>query len=550
MLREVRVEDNTIKIYFSHPDHDRWAQIKETVKGLGARFVNRHKDKRWELPASPFHAETAVEVLQPLNFKLDPRLRLLAYEAQDLRRSKEQLTAEPVDYDARLYPFQLQAIAFLNETSGRAMLNDEMGLGKSVEALVWWDHQPDSQQMLIVAPASVTYKWQMECQNWLKIKSPNIQVVEGYKDPLVSSPCLITICSYNVMTHRKKELDAHGYDAVIWDEHHYLKGRRSTRNHKGVKRVDAALDLARGVPYILALSGTPFLNRPIELWNILNMLDPVAWNDVWSYGHRYCGGETRFGMFQGASNLEELKERLEYIMIRRLKQDVLDQLPSLRRIMLPVRIGNMREYQNMLAEVRETLTKYPTWSPTRKLVEINKLRQIVGLGKAQHAASWAEDYLRSNEDHRKLVIYAHHLAVVDQLEDKLKHYGVQTITGAVSQSARSIRIRRFQEDPKGHRVMIITQAGGEGIDLFGKNIVDSSTILFAEREWTPAAEEQAEARLHRVGQHNAVEAYYIVAQDTIDARISRLIESKRDILRDTVGVGDVEYAIMEELSHE
>jgi SWI/SNF-related matrix-associated actin-dependent regulator 1 of chromatin subfamily A len=174
------------------------------------------------------------------------------------------------------------------------------------------------------------------------------------------------------------------------------------------------------------------------------------------------------------------------------------------------------------------------------MVHLSVLRQAIGRAKIPVVVEFAEGVLDADED-TKIVIYAVHRHVVAQLEQLLRKYGVTTITGDVPNEERSVRCDRFQNMHM-PRVMIISSAGGEGIDLYR-----SSVIIFAEREWSPAVEEQAEARCHRIGQKGAVEAIYVIAQDTIDEDIDELIESKRAILGQVISQADVHLDITDEL---
>jgi SWI/SNF-related matrix-associated actin-dependent regulator 1 of chromatin subfamily A len=387
-----------------------------------------------------------------------------------------------------LYPFQREAVKFIDAANGRALLGDEMGLGRTVEALTWIRKQRHNiNKVLIVCPANVTYKWLREISTWTERR--DAVLVTGYKSKIGRSNTII--CSYNVMTKRWKELEALGFDCVIWDEAHYLKG-----NRKKTKRVAAALRLKS--PYVLFLTGTPFLNRPIELFNILTMLEPGKWK-LGSYGTRYCGGFDHWeGPLKGATNRDELKSKLTSIMIRRLKREVLDELPDLSRTLLPIDIRTV--------EYREAMKNIDREFPMRTVMDMWK---IIGEEKAKVAIEWARDWLTNSEDSAKLLLYCHHLSVADTLVSGLKDFGAAAITGNTSPEMRDIRAHHFQVNSTGQRCLIINKAGGEGIDLFGIGGVDASTILFVERQWTPALEEQALARLDRIGQKNAVSATYL-----------------------------------------
>lgn len=435
----------------------------------------------------------------------------------------------------KLYKFQQEALDFIEESNGRAILGDEMGLGKTVEALSWAEQHPEIMRALIICPANVLYKWEAECGKWWP-EMP-CEVIETSKDPVGYRPC--TIVTYTIATKRVLELAAIDWDLVILDEFHYIK------NYKA-KRTTATQAIARASKYVLLLSGTPMLNRPMELFNGLNLVDSTSWPNPFVFGHRYAGGLTERGWFKGSSNEDELQRRLQPYMIRRLKSEVLEELPNLQRVYIPVDIPNMKDYRLVRAQVREALKSL---DPNHKgyfvnaLDKLNALRRVVGIGKAQVAIEWADEFLSQTEG--KLVIYAHHQENIEAIREALHDkYGVYTITGDTSPKSRASRIAEFQR-PGRPRIMAITSAGGEGIDLFGLDGVDSSTLLMVEREWNPAMEEQVESRLHRMGQKNAVNAYYLAARKTVDDKFYHLVERKRDILKKVIGAAKVSTLVLD-----
>ena len=511
-----RIEGKGVLIVVTFP-YD--AQIVEAIKTVpGRRFVSN--PPRWLVPSTSWHSRKTIEALSLWHFEIDEDVQRLA--------DKAILVAPPTDFSksiARngLYPFQEEAVRFIDATGGRCILGDEMGSGKTVEALAWIKHQPLVRHILIVCPASVLYKWQDECERW----DVWGKVIVTSKEPLPR--CKYHIMSYAIMTRRYTELLSH-YDCIVLDEFHAIK------NHKA-QRTRAAKGLAQTARHVLLLSGTPFLNRPIELFNGLNILDPRAWKSRWSYGNRYCNGWNEQGQFQGATNITELRDRLKTVMIRRLKADVLSQLPALRRTILPIDLPNKKQYDEVRAQVRSAIA---AMNPEHKgyfvnaLDKLNMLRQVVGIGKAQIAVEMVEDMLDQFSENSKVVLYAHHREVVDVLAKGLRNFGVTTITGEVSPQDRQSRLSVFRSYG-GPRCMVITSAGGEGIDLFGLDGVDISRLVMVEREWNPASEAQVESRLHRIGQPSAVEVTYLAARKTIDDKFARMVEEKRAVLEAVLG---------------
>ena len=430
-----------------------------------------------------------------------------------------------------LYPYQQTAVEFARSTGGRCIFGDDCGLGKTVEALAYITSLP-SPDVLIVCPASVLYKWQRDAKTWAGREA---ELIVNSTAPLGTTR--FDICSYAIMTRRWQELVGR-YTTIVLDEFQAIKNFKAQRTR-------AAKKLTAYAHHILMLSGNPFLNWPIELFNALHILDPKAWPSVREYGNRYCGGLSERGLWQGATNLDELRERLKPYMIRRLKSEVLSELPPLTRTQIPVDIPNRTEYNQVRAQVREAIAAL---DPNHKgyfvnaLDKLNMLRKVVGAGKAEIAVQWVEEMMEQLGADAKIVLYAHHYEVVKYLADALIKYGVVTYTGKDDAKTRDYKVGMFRS-PGGPRIMVITSAGGEGIDLYGERGVDVSRIVLVEREWTPSAEAQVEARLHRIGQTNAVDAYYLVARKTIDEKLAALVEQKRKTLSAVFGESAVRMVI-------
>lgn len=518
IARRIFQSGKRFRIHFSYNK-----RLVDLARALSdRRFHDTKKAKYWSTPISPWHAHQIVEAFGDDSFEIDKEIHEMAKEYQRTAKIADSIKGKG---DSRLYPFQVVAVKFIEAAEGRAILGDEMGTGKTVEALAWM-HTKGSKlkHVLIVAPANVIYKWKDEVDKWLGWSA---EVVGKIKSAFPITR--IYIMSYAIMRERYQKLEKTHFDLIIFDESHKLKDRKSSQT-RAAKRIIA------GVPYVLMLTGTPFLNRPNELFTPLNMLRPKDWPEFFAFAHRYCAaikGDMGWD-FSGSSNEEELRERLKFTMIRRLKVDVLDQLPDLVRARIPVKIVNKSEYNN---KKRETLAGLTV---SNALTRLNKLRQVVGRGKVPAALTWVENFLVESPD-QKLVIYVHHIAIVESLAASLTKHGVAILQGSVSAKDRASIIKRFQESKK-PRILVMSSAGSEGIDLWRAN-----HILFVEREWSPAAEEQAEARLHRLGQKNAVTAWYLVAQDTLDMHMDAVIETKRKVFKDILTAPDVKKQIVKEV---
>ncbi|KAH9766627.1 Chromatin remodeling factor18 [Citrus sinensis] len=343
--------------------------------------------------------------------------------------------------------------------------------------------------VLILTPSSLRLHWAAMIQQWLNIPPSEIVVVlsqlggsnrSGFT--IVSSNTkrnipldgLFNIISYDVVLKLQNILMSSNFKIVIADESHFLKNAQA-------KRTAATLPIIKKAQYALLLSGTPALSRPIELFKQLEALYPDVYKNVHEYGNRYCKGGV-FGIYQGASNHEELHNLMKAtVMIRRLKKDVLAQLPVKRR-------------QQVFLDVAE-----------------KDMRQIYAL--------FREIYTDSAE--------AKIPAVLDYLETVIEKKKVHCIRidGGTPPASRQALVTEFQEKDDVKAAVLSMKAGGVGLTLTA-----ASTVIFAELSWTPGDLIQAEDRAHRIGQVSSVNVYYLLANDTVDDIIWDVVRSKLENL--------------------
>lgn len=481
-------------------------KVIEIVRDIPDRDWNKKVKGKWSVPATPWHCAAVSRILKPLGFHITPDIEKCADARAEQPKKLKKLPKE-------LYPYQKEAVEFIYASRGRTIIADAPGVGKSAPAAVY-AYMFGGEKILIVAPANVTYKWaEKELSMWAK--EYTWQVIEGGKQPILNTN--VTIMSYRTMVLRYDELKTIPFDTMIFDEAHALKSNKSQQNR-------VARKLTKGVPYLLLLTGTPFKNKRFELFQLLHMIDPQVWNNAIEFGTRYCGGTFQHGHWivppNGETNTEELQERLGQVMIRRTKKQVLKDLPDLTRASLPVYLANEAEYEKALQVAREQARNEP-YKPGRALTLLNTLRQVVGRGKIQAAADLAIELLDAGE---QVVIHAHHkenvTALYSLLLPHLPFSRIGIIDGSTKPRDRKALSDAFLEGRK--RAMIVSKAGQEGLDLYS-----ASHLIFAERQWTPADEEQIEARLHRNGQKNAVTSHYLIAKGTVDQRFDDIVRGKR-----------------------
>lgn len=519
------LENNTILLKFPYD-----AAMVANVKGLpGRRWLKERKV--WALPVSM----ESISKLREWDFLFSEEL---AERAAGLAPAAIQEIDVPDGVS--LYPFQKLGVEFLDSRRGRGLLADEMGLGKTIQALTWLRIHPEVRPAVVVVPASLKLNWAREARKWLE-PTEQILVVNGKPNGNTDLPGSIIVINYDILADitapdpndkTKRVVVGFGWwkflrktnpKAIVIDECHYCK------NHKA-QRTQAVRDLVRGIPHVIALSGTPIINRPIEFYNAIQMIRPELFPSWWDYTQRFCSRTvTRFGTdVSGASNTEELHRILtETIMIRRLKKDVLTELPAKIRAVLPLEMTNRREYiqaaNDFLGwlERKEGAEAADRAAGAEALVAIGKLKQLAAKGKMAAAKSWIADIIDGGE---KLILFAVHHWVIDEIMAEFKGQAVR-LTGKETQEQRQEAVDRFQNDQTVRLFVGNIKAAGVGITLTA-----ATQVAFLELGWSPGEHDQAEDRAHRIGQEETVNINYLVAEGTIEEDIAQLIDEKRAVL--------------------
>jgi len=417
------------------------------------------------------------------------------------------------------YKFQLKGMRFLKRTKGRAIIGDDMGLGKTIQVLGWLAVNPSKRPAIIVTPSNAKYNWADQIEQHTRM---DYEVLHGRRPfPLSKS---IVIINYDIVSYWKKDLMAMRPHVLVLDECHYVKNR-------GAKRTKACREISRKAKCVIPMSGTPIINRPIEFFPVLNMVSSKEFSSFWKYAFRYCnpkrGFQGRGWDFSGASNLDELRERIQPIFIRRMKREVLTQLPEKRRTMLPVEISNAREYQSATLDFLKWYRAAAGSKAAKRarkaeaLVKLGQLKQLVARGKIERAYEWIDDFLSGTGE--KLVVFVYHRDIFNLL---VKRYRKYAAVGGKAGKERQQQVKRFQTSSKCRLFIGTIKADKESITLTA-----SSTVLFLELGWTPSEHDQAEDRVNRIGQQdNKVNAYYILGKNTIDQYVWDVIEKKRKVI--------------------
>ncbi|PAA94428.1 hypothetical protein BOX15_Mlig016051g1 [Macrostomum lignano] len=427
-----------------------------------------------------------------------------------------------------LLPFQVRGVQFVISKFGRALIGDDMGLGKTVQAIaVALYYRANDWPALIVAPSSVRYAWRSQMLRWAgqALLEEDILVLDNSK-ALTSQSCHvpITIVSYDLLSRCADQLASRSYSTIIFDESHFLKNPKAARSK-------AAVRVTKNARRLLLLSGTPALSRPAELYTQMSMIRPRLFpGGFHEFGQRYCDPKQRaWGTdYSGSSNMPELQLLLEdSLMIRRLKSDVLDQLPAKRRQMVvldPTSLKRRESLSGLAKNVEQSANENRSAAEKRGLL----LEYFHGTARVKVSAvkQYILDLLEASET-RKFLVFAHHSEFLDELDSMLADKSVDRIRidGRTQPEARHAFAEAFQTRANVRVALLSITAAGTGV-----NLTAASLVVFGELFWNPGILLQAEDRAYRIGQQNSVCVHYLVAQGTADDHLWPLVQRKLAVL--------------------
>ncbi len=491
--------------------------------------LSRRRD-HGQLPsirADPFCVEELDRFLAERDIWIEPEALIVLQEIREQHARAAGLVALSSATDAELdvpglggelKPFQRAGVAYLLEQR-RAFLADEQGLGKTIEALATLEAD-DAYPAIVVCPASLKLNWMREIERWLPGRSAQaLAGMGGNNSPIPAAD--ITVVNYDILAARAQTLAATAPRALVLDESHYCK-------NAAAKRTQAVGRLASSVPsngLVLALTGTPVMNRPPELIAQLRILGRLAdFGSGAQFGRRFKGVDAHVRLHW------HLRSRC---FVRRLKVDVLPQLPAKTRTVVPVELDNESEYRlaetDVIAWLRsrpldlsELDAKVAAALRAERLVRLNALKMLAARGKLHAALAWIHDFCSSGE---RLVVFARHREIQRAVVERFPH--ALHILGEDTHAARDASLEAFQAADSSENQLIVCsiEVAGQGLTL-----TQASNVAFLELDWTPAKHDQAEDRCHRIGQQDAVNAWYLLAAGTIDETMATLLERKRAII--------------------
>jgi len=415
------------------------------------------------------------------------------------------------------------------------ILADDMGLGKTTSTIIA-SLENGSKKVLIICPASLKINWEREIKNYT---DKTTSIVEGKK----WEPAEYTIINYDILKNfhdpkKPKESDVlnYGFDLVIIDEAHYIQNKQA-------QRTKIVNDICKKVGKVWLLTGTPMTSRPINYYNLLELVDsPVAYNWM-AYAIRYCEGyqfnvkNRKVWNVNGASNLTELRDRTKSHVLRRLKEDILD-LPE--KILTPVYLRlKSKQYEALMGEYYEWYEKSEESSSlTVQFSKLMKVRQVIAEEKVRDTIEIAQNII---DQGKKVIIFTNFTDTLNKIKD---HFGKSAVAldGKMSKPARQRSVDEFQENEK---VMVFIgnlKAAGVGITLTAAEAVIMNDLSFV-----PSDHSQAEDRAYRYGQKSNVSVFYPIFENTIEGVIYDILSQKKNVFETVMGDNENKGDVLEQI---
>ena len=455
------------------------------------------------------------------------------------------------------FAFQIEDVQrAVKAYKGRAILAWEPGLGKTLASLLFALRYPEARPVVVVCPASLKWMWENQAKHHLGLR---VEVLEGTRPPregLLRNRDFIVV-NYDILARRRGPGAGPGWldhllnlkpGIIILDEGQ-LACQPSAQRSKAVK------ELCKTAEQVLILSGTPLTNRPIELWHLLHMVKPSLFPSRFAFAHKFCKPRrTPWGWdFSGASNLDELHGILTHpktgCLIRRRKDEVMDQLPPKRRTVIPLDLKNRREYQKAVTDFLGWLTetspaKASKAAKTEAITRLGELKRLAATGKLPAVFDWIDDHLAGTDE--KLIVFGVHRKILQAVMERYGKLAV-LVDGSVTGRKRQLAVDTFLKDKRVRMFVGNIKAAGTGWSAPGV-----STTAFIELPWSPGDVLQAEDRTHGIARGKtgtASHAVYLLARGTVELPLLELITRKQKNLNQVLDGGKGEdLDIIDELT--
>lgn len=517
-------------------DLDRIVPIIQIFDEIGLKQVDNHKEVRplWSLASIN---ESTFEGL-PVKFSMTKKLK--AIQNQMVGLSDFASTPIPKDIKASLRNYQTEGVEWLERLRSmhlNGVLADDMGLGKTLQAIValTQNKKVDPKALsIVICPTSLLYNWQEEFQRFNpKLKVMVIDGIPSQRKKMLkeTSKYDVLITSYSLL---QKDVDDYKkilFSYIILDEAQHIKNR-GTRNAQSVKLLHSK--------HKLILTGTPVENSLSELWSLFDFLMPGLLSSYERFLEKYVkdSGHLQKG------NLEKLRKKVAPFILRRMKADVLDDLPEVSELIYHCQLTPYQQelYKSYADSAREELSNLVQKEGFEKvqihvLATLTRLKQICchpaifAKEEAEKADSAKYEMLLELlttliEGNHKVVIFSQYTRMLGIMRKDLTQLGIQFAYLDGSSKNRLEIVKRFNSDPSISVFLVSLKAGGSGLNLVG-----ADTVIHYDMWWNPAVENQATDRVHRIGQKKAVSSYKLITLGTIEEKILAMQEKKKGIVK-------------------
>ena len=508
-----------------------WKQIKDIAEKSSYPSVYSSNEGIWYIMATKKNARALDEI----GLEFSP-------EASGfLERAPEQVYV-PAVYDFSilskdLFPFQKDGVQWL-DSPGNKLLGDEMGLGKTVQVAALFRYRPDLLPALVVCPASLKINWQREIESLSGVKAQIIYGNKPYEIAGLLEKFPVVIINYDILgqedpeakkaeakrieeakklnrPYKKKTLPVHGwcdtfavlgFNSIVCDEVQFIANEKTNRT-RAVNQISKNRNEAKRI----FLSGTPYENCTSQFFTCLNLLAPKVFPNRWGFQMTYCDArKDRWGWhFDGLSNGEQLHKLVKPLMLRRLKADVLKQLPPKQKFIVPMELND-----KSLPDYRNAENAFDTGLKEGKQPSFAGMKIAAYAAKREACIQWIKDYLETATV-KKLVVFFWHKKVLEDLQRAFDEDIRVCLSGETHQVNRQQAVDMFQNDSRIQLFFGQLEASGVGLTLTA-----ASACCFVEFGESAGQHSQGEDRIHRITQESdSVFAYYLIASNTIEEDI-------------------------------
>lgn len=431
----------------------------------------------------------------------------------------------------KIRPFQIEAIQFVIHKKNKAIISLPMGSGKSAIASSWVsvaraEGMLKDKPVLVICPAGLRSQWCSELKKWAGLKAIPLYGKNPNQKIKNNVPCYVV--GQDIVFFWSAELIGK-FSTVIVDECQNFSSMTA-------KRSMAMRKIAESCENTIFLSGTPIRNRPIEFFNVLNLVAPQYFNDLEYYRHRYCGPDMGWGgklEYKGATHLDELHDRVKRLMFRKSMAEILPELPQKSRNMYKIEIDKDSEFWKQQEELQTDMEEGNLTDAAMK-EKLKALSHTAYYLKRTAMFEMIDEFLGESET-EKIVLVGYHHDVMDDLQNKYKDICVK-IDGRTTGDRLAI-VEQFNNDPKVRVMVAQMQAAGVGFSMTG-----ASNMAFCELWYVPTDIDQMESRILRLtSTADHANYFFFVGANTVEERMVTALNEKTENLSTILDGTGVSY---------